>query len=73
MSDEEKLEILADILELDESEISRDLNLDDCEAWDSVGVLSVIAVMNEQFNRFPHADEIKSYKTVGDLMDAMVK
>lgn len=71
MSEQEKIETLADILELDESEVNRGLVLADCETWDSVAVLSVISVMNENFNRFPHAEEIKAYKTVGDLMDAM--
>lgn len=71
MTEQEKLETLADILELDEEEISRDTVLEECEAWDSIAVLSVISVMNEQFNRFPHADEIRQYATVGDLMDAL--
>ncbi len=71
MTDQEKFAELADILELDEAEITRDLVLEECETWDSVAVLSVIAVMNERFNRFPHAEEIKKYATVGDLMDAM--
>jgi len=71
MTEQEKMETLADILELDEDEISRDTVLEECEAWDSIAVLSVISVMNEQFNRFPHADEIRQYGTVGDLMDAL--
>lgn len=71
MSEQEKLETIADILEMDAEDISADTILEDCEAWDSIAVLSVIAVMNEQFNRFPHASEIMSYKTVGDLMGAM--
>ena len=71
MTEQEKLEILADILELDEEEIHRDLVLNDCETWDSVAILSVISVINEQLNRFPSAVEIRQYKTVGDLMDAM--
>lgn len=71
MSEQEKIETLADILEMEEADITRDMLLDDCEAWDSVAVLSVISVMNENFNRFPHAEEITAYKTVGDLMDAM--
>lgn len=70
MSEQAKIETLADILELEESEVRRDVLLDECEAWDSVAVLSVIAVMN-QFDRFPHADEIKGYRTIGDLMDAI--
>lgn len=71
MTEQEKLEILADILELDEGEIHRDLVLSDCETWDSVAILSVISVINERFDRFPSAAEIRQYKTVGDLMDAM--
>lgn len=70
MSEQEKIAALADILELDEEEIDRDLVLDELETWDSIGVLSVISIMNE-FDRFPHADEIRSYRTIGDLMDAM--
>ena len=71
MSEQEKIEALADILELEEEEITKDLLLSDCEAWDSVAVLSVISLMNEHFNKFPHADEITKYKTIGDLMEAM--
>lgn len=71
MTEQEKVEVLADILELDESEVTRDLALKDCYAWDSIAVLSVISIMNEKFNRFPHANEIEQYKTIGDLMEAM--
>ena len=71
MTKQEKIEALADILEMDESDITDDLVLDECETWDSIAVLSVISIINEQFNRFPHAEEIKEYRTVGDLMGAM--
>lgn len=71
MTDNEKIALLAEILELDESEINRDLILKDCDMWDSMAVLSIISVMNERFNKFPSAREIRQYKTVGDLMDAM--
>lgn len=71
MTEQEKLETLADILEMDEEEINRDVVLAECDTWDSVAVLSVISVINEQFNRFPSAAEIRQYKTIGDLMDAM--
>lgn len=71
MTEEEKLESIADVLEMEIDEISRETVLEECEAWDSIAILSVISIINEEFNRFPHADEIKSYKTVGDLMDVM--
>lgn len=71
MTEEETLESIADVLEMETDEISRETILEECEAWDSIAILSVISIINEEFNRFPHADEIKAYKTVGDLMDVM--
>lgn len=71
MTREEKMEIIADILEVDLDEVTEDAVLEDYDTWDSVAVLSVISVMNEKFNKFPHATEIRSYKTVKDLMDNM--
>lgn len=68
---EKKKELLADILEVDVEEVLEDKLLQDYETWDSVAVLSVIAIINEEFNRFPMADEIRAYKTVGDLMSAL--
>ncbi len=70
MTREEKIETIADILELEEEEVKEDIVLDEVEAWDSVAVLSVISVINEKFDRFPLAEEIRAYKTVRDLMQA---
>lgn len=47
--------------------------LEDFETWDSVAVLSVIAMMDEHFGKYPHASEIRSYIKVGDLMKNMEK
>ncbi len=71
MNEQEKIAAIADILEVEESEINKDTLLEDIETWDSVAVLSFISVMNDEFNKFPNAAEIRSYKTVGDLMAVM--
>lgn len=71
MTNNEKMEIIADILELELNEITADSVLNDIETWDSVAILSFIAVMNEEFDKYPMANEIKSYQTVGDLMKVM--
>ncbi len=71
MTKQEKLEAIADILEVELEEVSEEKRLEEYEAWDSVAVLSVITFMNENYNRFPHASEIKKYKTVGDLLNYM--
>lgn len=71
MTEQEKLMEIADILEMETEELADDVILDELETWDSVAVLSIISVMNDRFNKFPNASEIRAYKTVGDLMKAM--
>lgn len=71
MTLEEKMTVLEDILELDRDEFNEETVLEEIETWDSVAVLSFIAVMNDSFNKFPNADEIRSYITIGDLLNAM--
>ncbi len=71
MNREEKLEIIADILEVEPDELDEDMALDDFETWDSVAVLSVIAMMDEKFGKYPHASEIRQYIKVIDLMNGM--
>ena len=71
MTTEEKMEMIADILEMDLEEINSDTKLSDIDTWDSVAVLSFIAIMNDEFNKFPMAAEIRAYRTVGDLAEAM--
>lgn len=70
MTREEKIEIIADILEMDDENVKEDTILEELETWDSVAVLSVISVINEKFDRYPTAEEIRAYKTVQDLMNA---
>ena len=53
MTQLEKLTEIADILDMDESELTMDCVLDELETWDSVAVLSFISVMNDKFDKFP--------------------
>lgn len=71
MNREEKLEIIADILEVEPDELEEGMVLEDFETWDSVAVLSVIAMMDEKFGKYPHASEIRQYIRVIDLMNSM--
>ncbi len=70
MTKEEIITTIADILEEDAEEIIEDRELDSYELWDSVAVLSVISLVNEQTGKFLYAKDIEKLKTVGDLMKA---
>ena len=51
MTEQEKMEELVDVLEMDLGEFDRDTVLEEVETWDSVAVLSFIALMNEKFDK----------------------
>lgn len=68
MTKQEIIECIAESVEVEPEEINEDTVMADLENWDSVAVLSVIAVINEKFNRFPSAADILACKTIKDLM-----
>ncbi len=69
MTESERMQYIADSVEMDISEIAMDTVLSDLENWDSVAVLSIISVMNDKLNKFPSAQEILSCNTVRDLVN----
>lgn len=71
MTKQEKLEKLADILDLDVEEIDENGVLADIEEWDSVATLSFIAMMDEEFGKAVKGSEIRAYVTVQDVLNAM--
>ena len=60
MTREEKIENIAEILDLEEEEIKEDALLADYEEWDSVAVLSFIALMDEEFDKAVKGAEIRA-------------
>ena len=52
MTEQEKLVCIAESVEMEVEEIKPDTVLAELENWDSVAVLSIIAVINENFNRY---------------------
>ena len=71
MTEKERIEVLADILEVDDKEIIREKNLDEFESCDSLAVLSLISVIGESYDRYPSGNEISKLATVGDLIDLL--
>ena len=63
-------ELITDILEVDEVKMNEELA--SFEAWDSLTILSIIALADETYNVSLTADEINDSKTVGGLKD-MIK
>ena len=66
MTNEKKLEMLADVMGVEVSELS-----DDIVKWDSLASVNFIVMLDDEFDKQIGAGELKSCKTVGDLLGQM--
>lgn len=73
MTVQEKIAMLEDTWELDEGTLSADTALADVEEYDSMAKLSLIVLMDDEFNVKLTGDVIKGFETVGDILKLMVK
>ncbi|AUS29375.1 acyl carrier protein [Paenibacillus sp. P2(2022)] len=66
-----KLNLLEDMLELEDGSLEVTASLDSIEAWDSVAAISLIALVDEHFEKRLTGAMIKEFKTVQDIIDFM--
>ncbi|QFJ56088.1 acyl carrier protein [Pseudobutyrivibrio xylanivorans] len=71
MTDEIKLELLADLFECEVEDLSAEMSVDEIENWDSMTKLSLIVLMDDECGKTLTSDGIKAFKTVRDIMDFM--
>ena len=71
MNTEKKIELLAEILDVEATEITPETELSEFENWDSVGVLSFIAMVYEEFDKEVKGADIKQFVTVQDALNVM--
>ena len=71
MEKSKKIELLADILDADPSEIEEDMELTSVGDWDSLAVLSFIAMMDEEFGKEVNGATVKKIVTVADALALM--
>ncbi|CDB35094.1 acyl carrier protein [Phascolarctobacterium sp. CAG:266] len=73
MTNEQKIKIIEEILDLDEGTLKEDTVLRDLEDWDSVAIISFIAMIDDEFNKIVKGPVVREQKTVADLMALMEK
>lgn len=73
MKTSEFLEKLKETLELEDTELSVDTNLRDLEEYDSLSVLSIIAMIDEKFGKKLSGQDFQSITTVKSLMELIGK
>jgi acyl carrier protein len=70
MTDKEKIALIEETLDLDEGTLTPDTVLDDVDEYDSMAKLSLIVLFDEEFGKKLTGDEVKSFKTVADILAA---
>lgn len=73
MSEQEKIAMLEDLLECEEGTLTADVNLDDVDEYDSMAKLSLIVMLQDEFDVDLDSETVKGFKTVGDILEKMVK
>lgn len=63
---------LAEILEIDTAEVTPDLRLED-HAWDSLAIVSTIALIDEVYDETVSADALAECQTVADVESLVEK
>ena len=71
MTEQEKIALLEETLELDEGTLALDTALDDVDEYDSMAKLSLIVMMDDEFGVKLTGDIIRGFETVGDIVALM--
>ena len=71
MTDMEKIATLEELFDVEAGILQPGVVLSDLEEWDSVNILSLIILMDEEFGQIIDGNDIKKLKTVGDILKMM--
>lgn len=67
----EKLQVLEDALGVEPGTLSEDTKLEQLDEWDSIGVITLIAMFDSMFEKSITPQEIKEFVTVKDILEKM--
>lgn len=71
MTQEEKIAMLEDMLELDGGTLKPETELDSIDEYDSMAKLSLIVLMDDECGKKLTGEQIREFKTVQDILDFM--
>ena len=70
MDNYQKIELLAELFEVDESEIIPEKTLEELH-WDSMNMLGLIALFKAELNIKLEVTKLRSFRTVNDILKEM--
>ena len=69
MTQEEKLELLEEVLDMDKEDFDVTMNLEEMDEWDSLSKLGLMAEVKTRLNKRLTVEEVQKFKTVQDIID----
>jgi len=73
MEEQKVIELIAEALEVGIETITSETLLDDLEEYDSMGKLSIIVILDEEYDKSLSGEEMASFKTVSDIISFALK
>lgn len=67
----EKLALIEETLDTEEGILTPETLLSDVDEWDSIAALTLIAMLDEKFEKTITGAQIKALETVGDILTYM--
>lgn len=66
-----KLALIEEALDVEEGSLTAETPLDDVEEWDSIAMLSLIAMLDDEFGKTITGKELRALKSVSDILAYM--
>ena len=71
MTEQEKIALIEETLEMDEGTLTPDTVLEDVDEYTSMAKLGLIVLIDDEFGVKLTGDKVKSFKTVADILAVM--
>ena len=71
--EEKFIELIKDVLEIEDREINMNDNFREYEEWSSLAYLSVIAMLDEEYDCQIEEADFRKLRTIGELYNAVIK
>lgn len=71
MTQTEAVAWIAQVFEMPPGQLTPDTHRDNVPAWDSLGVLTLMASLDSDFGIILTDEDIQAVKTVGDILDVI--
>ncbi|MBQ9610438.1 MAG: acyl carrier protein [Lachnospiraceae bacterium] len=62
------LELMSEILDIEVGELGEETILEELDEWDSLAKLSLMAEAKKRYHKMIAPDEMKEFKTIGDII-----